>query len=152
MKYVKDIRISEDIVQESFVALWESDVLLTEDYHARSFLYLSCRNKALNFLKHQKIEEKHLVQKLGDMESERFYEDQLIRHETIRIVNDAISQLPDQTRKVILLGLEGLKNKEIASEIGISIDTVKYHKTNAYKTLRKILKDRLWILFIISGL
>ena len=38
---------------------------------------------------------------------------------------------------------ENKKSREIAEELGISVNTVKYHLKNAIKTLRERLKDHL---------
>lgn len=66
---------------------------------------------------------------------------EIIYQETLRLLHAAVSQLPKQSRKIILLGLEGKNNQEIAEEMGISINTIKTLKKNAYRFLREELKD-----------
>ncbi len=48
-----------------------------------------------------------------------------------------------------LLNLEGMDNQEIADELQVSLNTVKFHKKNAYKLLRDKLKDQFYLLFLI---
>ena len=49
----------------------------------------------------------------------------------------AIDQLPPQTRKVILLNLEGKTNPEVAEELGISVNTVKCLKKVGLRDIKR---------------
>ena len=70
--------------------------------------------------------------------------------ETLRILHQAIDTLPPQTRKIILLGLNGKNNNEIAEALNISVNTVKSLKKSAYTSLRGQLKDpMLFLLFLL---
>ena len=55
------------------------------------------------------------------------------------LVTEAMTELPEQTRKVMELVMEGKENPEIAEELGVTIDSVKSHK----KRGRQFLKSRL---------
>ena len=141
-----DMELARDIAQESFIELWRNNQINEDDEHIKAFLYVTTRNKALNHLKHKKVKENYIRENNSLMESERFYMNQLIEQETIGMVQNAIDKLPEQARKVVLLKLEGLKNKEIAEITGISVETVKYHKTRAFKILKENLKDKVWFI------
>ena len=54
-KYVRSKALSREIVQEVFADVWEDREDLDPDGHLRGFLYEMARNKALNYIKHQKI-------------------------------------------------------------------------------------------------
>ena len=70
--------------------------------------------------------------------------------ETLRILHQAIDTLPPQTRKIILLGLNGKNNNEIAEALNISVNAVKSLKKSAYTSLRGQLKDpMLFLLFLL---
>jgi RNA polymerase sigma-70 factor (ECF subfamily) len=59
-------------------------------------------------------------------------------------VTDFIEQLPDRRRTIFKLSrFEGLKNREIAEKLGISIKTVEAQMTEALRFLSKKLKDYL---------
>jgi RNA polymerase sigma-70 factor (ECF subfamily) len=143
LKYIDNLEIAEDIVQESFIELWHSKIISTNTGHEKAFLYLTTRNKALNYLKHKKVTDNYILQHKDHVETERFYLDQLIEQETIDLLHIAIGKLPQQSKKVIELKLNGLKNSEIAEEIGITVETVKYHKSRAFRILKKYLQDRM---------
>ena len=77
---------------------------------------------------------------------------EVTRQETIRILYTAIDQLPPQSRRVILLNLEGKNNNEVAGELKISVNTVKFLKKSAYETLRGLLsKNYFFVLMFLLG-
>jgi len=58
--------------------------------------------------------------------------------------------MPEQRKKVFLLFLDGLSQDEIASELNISINTVKTHKLKARQFLRDHLKNSLYLLLLVK--
>jgi RNA polymerase sigma-70 factor (ECF subfamily) len=87
--------------------------------------------------------------RLEMLESSDYYKEALIIEETNEIIYQAICKLSPQGKEVIELSLDGLKNEEIARELGISINTVKTIKQRAFKFLRKELKENVFALFLI---
>lgn len=147
LKYTNnDIEAAHDIVQESFIELWHNKKINEDTERAKAFLYLTTKNKALNYLKHERVKDNYINKNRDLIDSERYYMDQLIQQETIQLIQNAINKLPEKTRKVVLLKLEGLKNNEIAEVTGTSVETVKYHKTTAFKILKENLKDKVWLI------
>ena len=53
-KILRDATLAEDIVQEVFLKVWEMRETLKMEEAIQSYLYRSCYNTALNFLKQQK--------------------------------------------------------------------------------------------------
>lgn len=72
-----------------------------------------------------------------ELESEHYYGNHVIEEEVFNQLYEEISHLPESAQKVMLLALKGLKNKEIADELGISANTVKTQKKIAYSKLKK---------------
>ncbi|MEG1839108.1 MAG: sigma-70 family RNA polymerase sigma factor, partial [Bacteroidaceae bacterium] len=65
-------------------------------------------------------------------------------------INDAIKALPSECRQVFVMSrFEDMKYDEIASKIGISVNTVKYHMKNALMQLRSELKDYLITILVL---
>lgn len=148
LKYVgNDIEMAQDIAQESFIELWNSKISLSDIIHLKAFLFLTSKNKALNIIKHEQVKEKYF-QKYEGIESERFYQNNLIEEETRALVQRAIDKLPEKSRKVILMRLDGYRQEDIASEMNISVDTVKYYRKMAFKILRENLKDIIYFLLL----
>lgn len=130
---------SESIVQDTFIFLWENPQEFASEQAVKSWLYTTVRNKALNVLKHRKVQLKFTQEQFLEKESEIYYMQSLLEEETRRLLYTAIDHLPEQCRRVCLLNLDGLDNQKIADVMAISPDTVKFHKKNAYKLLRELL-------------
>ena len=55
------------------------------------------------------------------------------------MVNLAVSGMPETRKRIFILSrVKGLKNREIAEEMGVSIKTVEYHISKALEELRKL--------------
>ncbi|RPH31903.1 MAG: RNA polymerase sigma-70 factor [Bacteroidales bacterium] len=147
-KFIHDYDDAEDIVQEVFIELWHQRVKFESIYHIKSFLYLSIKNRCINYKKHLLSKEKHSKSIIDN--NDLYFEDYVLEAEVIQNLNNAINNLPEQRKQVILLSMQGLKNNEIAEDMRISIDTVKLHKKLAYKQLREKLNPSLSILLLLS--
>ena len=101
-----------------------------------SFLFLSVKNKALNFLRRQQAQERYLNNR---MEEESFFLNNIIREEVYYHLQKMIGELSDPVRQIYELTLQELSNEEIAEQLGLSVDSVKAHK----KRGKQILKERL---------
>ena len=75
----------------------------------------------------------------------------LIRQELEAEINRCINLLPKECRQVFVKSrVEQKQYKEIAAEMGISVNTVKYHMKNAMKLLQGALQGYMkWIVFLI---
>lgn len=143
-RYLGDSGLANDTVQECFIKLWQQREDFEFLHQIKSFLYTSVKNRALNELEHRKV----VVNYSGELafkEEEVFFRDQVIEEETYRLLIASIGKLPEQTRKVMLLALEGKNNKEIAAELAIADGTVHTLKKIAYKRLREELKDYVYL-------
>jgi len=147
-KYVSDADVAQDMVQEAFVALWEKIEDFNQQDEMRAFLYTAVRNKCLNYLKHLSVKEKHQEGLIYELESEHLFSLQIIEEESFNQLYIEIEALPPSARKIILLALKGMKNKEIAEFLEISENTVKTQKKIAYSKLKQKLSPNIFrILF-----
>jgi len=142
-RYISDTFAVEDMIQEVFVSFWEKRQNFEHENAVKSFLYTSVRNKCLNHLKHLAVLKKHEKQLIYELESKQFFSRHLIEEETFNQLYIEISHLPESAQKIMLLALKGLKNKEIATTLGISENTVKTQKKIAYSKLKKKLSPTL---------
>ena len=147
-KYLDDMEVAADIAQECFIRLWHGDQTFESEDKVKGFLYTTARNLALNELKHDAIVARY-VQK-GMLESEEYLRDNVIEEEVYAIIYKAIDELAPQSRKVILLSLPELSNGEIAEKLGISVNSVRTLKQNAYKKLKGLLKEYFYFLFLLN--
>ena len=67
------------------------------------------------------------------------------------IIDDTLKHLGERTETIFRLSrFEGLTNREIAAELGISEKTVEYHMSKALKELRVSLEDYLPMLLFFN--
>ncbi len=140
-KYIQNTQVCEDIVQDIFVKLWEKQNLFKDHISAKAFCYKSIRNSCLDYIKHGNVEKKFLNSRIGYDDIEDSLIDNIIKAEAYNIVYQKINELPEMGKKVVLLSFDNFTNEEIATQLGIAINTVKTHKGRAYKFLRKELSD-----------
>ena len=141
---------AEEIMQEVFLKLWQKREVLEID-NPGGWLHRVASNLAYNYLKRQALEGR-LLSSLKNKPANLFSEidQQLDYKESKELIYKALSQLPDQQRKVYQLSLqEGLSRKEIADLLQISPHTVKNHRAKALQFIKNFL-GRTTLLF--SGL
>ena len=145
-KFVNDEDIAKDIVQDVFAKIWSSGKRFESEKSMRVYFYLATKNTAFDYLKKEKRTSSLTDISDYSVELEDVILNEIIREETYRMLGDALAVLTQKARDVIYLNLNGLSNKEIAEELGVSVNTVKTHKLHAFRELRKILGDQYLIL------
>ena len=131
-----DTEAVQDQVQSVFISLWDNRENFENEKAVKTFLYTSVRNKCLNHLKHLSVRQKHEENLIYELESTQFFTQQVIEEDTFNLLYQEIENLPKSARKIMLLALKGLKNKEIAKALDISENTVKTQKKIAYAKLK----------------
>ncbi|MDO5969407.1 RNA polymerase sigma-70 factor [Flavivirga aquimarina] len=140
-KYLSDLELSKDIVQEVFLKVWEDKMTFQNENHTTGFFYKAVKNKCLNYLKSKsyKVTERYESANLKAHKTEEFNISEAVAIETTVVIENAIKKLPEKAAKVIRLSIEDYSNNEIAEELSISVNTVKDHKKSAYRKLRNLL-------------
>lgn len=124
---------SEDIVQQIFVELLEKAVVGSlEVGNMKGYLYTVVRNRAVKYVK--KDQEKVSVESAMYLTDENILS---ISVEEEALVWDWIDALPTERRNIFLMAKQqGMKYREIAIQLNISIKTVEGQMGKALKTLR----------------
>lgn len=147
----KDHGISEDIVQNVFVYLWENRSRINDSFSVKSYLYRSVYNEFIDQYRKKKSVtalEKKYIDALKYIVKE---EDENSLEKLIALVKQEIENLPPKCKQIFLLSKqEGLTNVEIAEYLNISIKSVEAHITKAFSVLRKIAGKKIYnILFLL---
>ena len=157
LQYLPDRKDSEDILQDTFMKLWEIRETLNEQSNIRNFLYTITKNNCLNYLRNQKIVFKH-QENIKYLEMQFNYEalerlGNYMEFEELRDrIENVIADLPDDLRETFRLSrFEELRYKEIAEKQSISIKTVEARMTKTLRILRHELKDYVTIICLISN-
>ncbi len=146
---LKDPDEAEEIVQETFVKIWNKRQDIEIKTSVKNYLIQSIKNQCFNHIKHAQIKRNHSEEVLK--ESRVFEEDDsLVADELSEKIERAINKLPEERKKIFIMSRhEGLKYKEIADQLGISIKTVENQMGKALKTLREELTEYLSIAIMI---
>jgi len=139
---LQDSEMAEEIVQELFVRIWEKRESLTIESSVKHYLFISVKNQCLNQLQHQKIRKKYADKMIESPEQQIDPEQYFMEVELIRRIEKCIESLPPKRQEIFRLSREkGLKYKEIAQELNISIKTVEAQMGLALKYLHDELKE-----------
>lgn len=138
---IKDHTSTDEIVQELFIKLWNKRLDLPLISNFRGYLFTAARNHTYNTLRNlarkQELEKNYILYK------QQYGEDPTLNSAPIdfaALMDSAIAQLSPQRQKVYLLSrMQGLSQKQIAAQLGISIETVKKHIMTAVKDMREYL-------------
>ncbi len=139
-QYLENLEKSKDIVQEVFIKMWNHEILSQDQDAIKAYLYTSVRNKSLDYLKSKEYKVKSTEVDIALLESEDYFEKEVLIEEVSRLVDQALNVLPLKCREIVELSMRGHQNNQIAEELQISINTVKSQKKIAYKKLRPLLK------------
>ena len=135
-KYVKDVFVAEEIVQDVFLKIWENPQNLTDIKLVKPYLYRSVINASINYINKQKNIELHHL-KIAAESSDQELLDLDEENELIVLLHQEINKLPPQCQKVFKMNrFEQLKYKEIAIRLNLSERTVENHIATALKLLR----------------
>ncbi len=147
-RYVQDDTITDDFVQDAFLNVWERRKEFNALLPIRAFLYLNVRNACLNWLKHLGVRQRN-EQEFASFLQEGEEENFIIEDSVHARLYEAIDGLSERAREIVLMTLNGASNPEIASTLGVSLNTVKTVKLRAYKVLREKLKGLNWLLVVL---
>lgn len=139
-RYARSKTLAKDIVQESFVNLWNKRSSIDPDQSLMAYLFQIVRNQALNYLRDHSSESVSLDDlSPGSLSStDQIPEVVSSDDKTGKQMLELIDQLPDRQREAIRLSrFEGLDHEEIAYVMNISDRTVNNHIVKAIKTLKK---------------
>lgn len=141
VRFVRSGEVAEEIVADVFVKLWKnrSQIHLYASFHA--YCYRAVKNQSLDYLKssgrqhasHSELTDAHHTLTASGQSPEQGVLDQ----EIDALLDNAIAQLPKQGQLIYRMSRDqGLKYREIAGQLGISVRTVETHMGRSFQTLR----------------
>ena len=151
-RFLGEMEPSESVVQDVFLKFWQKRRELMITSSLRSYLFRAVRNLSLNYLEHRKIMTGY-SQMVLERESDRYdYSDFYVEVGLKEKIDAAVAALPEKRQEIFRLAREeGMKYREIADQLGISVKTVETQMTLALKQLRTSLKDyRHLVLFFLA--
>jgi RNA polymerase sigma-70 factor (family 1) len=149
---VKEPHSCEDIVQETFLRVWEKKQNLIGSEELTWYMYTAVRNNCLSFIekKQKTVLGEFNGQEIIDMPGER-PSPTARESDYDTLLKEALTNLPPKCREVFVLSrVSNLTYKQIGDSLGISIKTVENQMGKALKILRAYIKQKQGIPAIIS--
>ena len=143
-KIVKDNQIATEIVSDAFVKLWEKRTDMLQADAIKSFLYVVCKHKSIDFLKQSRNRLAHDDLHLEELEwKETDTLTKIIYTELIELIAIEIERLPAQQAKIFELSFfEGKETHEICEELGTTASTVYFAKSKAISALKEAFQKK----------
>ena len=141
MRLLKSREYAEDVFQDAFTVVWQSRRFIDPDASFSSYLYTIIRNRLLNQLRdaanEEKLKESILSQALDYTDDTKR---EVMLNDLKFIISRALEQLTPRQREIFEMSREAqLSHKEIAGELGISVNTVQEHISSSLKIIRTYL-------------
>ena len=149
-KYVRDFDIGKDIVHDVFLNMWDKRESIDTSKSIKSYLFTSVYNRCLNYIRDNKKFDQNEVD-LERLNPDQAWDssDKLVETELEDKIKAILDSLPEKCREIFLMNrFEGLKYKEVAEKLGISVKTVETQMSKALKILRGNLVEYLTIILL----
>lgn len=128
---------AEDIVQSTYIKLWEKRRKLTIKTSLKSYLFRSAYHLFIDQYKKGQRQASVLEKLKYEIVVSTIQEDKVENEKRSKKMRDLVNELPEKCKEILLLSKEkGLKNKEIALELDISIKTVESQIRIAFQKIR----------------
>ena len=146
---INNLELSQDIVSDCFVRIWERKETIQIQSSLKNYLLLSVRNAIYSYLRSPESRKDNIENIIRKLENTPVEEYDLETEEAINRIKALIDELPDQRKKILeLAAFYGKTYKEIAEILNVSVNTVNTQMTRAYSYLRdKLSKNDFLLLF-----
>lgn len=145
--YVKSYDNADEIVQDTFIKIWEIRSTLDPNQSIKAFLFRCVHNNCINYIKKAKvsgrlseayINEMQYRMQILEQDTPDSYFDKLAEEDLENRIQKAIDELPQQCKEIFLLNrFSEMSYKEIAEKLQISVNTVKTQLSRAMGKIRE---------------
>lgn len=136
--YVRSHEVAEEIVEDVFVKLWLRRSEVAQINHLGTYLYIATKNRSLNVLNKEKVEFTNSAE-LPESELPVGYStphDNMVHSELMNSMQRAVDSLPERCKIIFkLIREDGLKYKEVAQVLDISVNTIDAQMAIAIKRI-----------------
>lgn len=151
-KYADSMPDAEELVQDTFLSIWEKRESIIITTSIKSYIYQSVKNRGLNAIRNRNRRNTHLTV----INNTKAQTPEALDSLNVEDINDklftALDQLPPRCKSIFEMSrIQGLKHKEIAAQMNIKIKTVENQIGIALKYLKVHLSEYLhFIAFLFS--
>lgn len=137
---LQDMEAAEEVVQDFFYVYWNNRHEIEIQTSLKSYLYQSVRNKALKIIRHESVKQKYAARFMEEGSNAREERNPYELKELQALVNEVLAQLPERCSQIFCMNrFDGLKYREIAEQLSVSVKTVEANMSKALWEFRKAL-------------
>jgi RNA polymerase sigma-70 factor (ECF subfamily) len=143
IKLVKSDLYAAELLQDTFIKLWDNRRNVDPDQSFRSYLFRIAENNVYDFFR-KAARDKRLQEAIINSAGEiyKHVEEDLFTKQNEQLLQDAINLLPPKRRQVFqLIKIEERSYDEVSSLLNISASTINDHIVKATKYIRENLKQ-----------
>ncbi|HMG07590.1 MAG TPA: RNA polymerase sigma-70 factor [Mucilaginibacter sp.] len=144
--YLKSKELAEEVVADVLYQVWSTKHHLENIQHLRVYLFTAVRNRCYTQLSKKKREQSLFVN-TGELHEDSHIdfnvdpEKQMITGELSKFIKEIVEDLPPRCKQIYkLIREEGLRNKDVAVQLGISINTIDVQLAIALKKITKAMQ------------
>ncbi|BAV09416.1 RNA polymerase sigma-70 factor, ECF subfamily [Filimonas lacunae] len=142
--------LAEEIVQDVFLKIWTERKQLTTVHNFNAWLYILSKNQALNALRKIVNERRHQQRWSQEQRETEWTEDGSFTDAAIDLLDKAVQQLPPQQQKVFILSrYQRLTYQDIAQQLNLSRETVKYYLRLAMQSIAQYMTNHTYLLWLV---
>lgn len=148
-RLIDDSEEGRKITTDVFEKLFRRHIHFNTWVNIQAFLYISCRNSCLNYLKARERNRKKEKEFIS-LQSDRFVEMEFLEATVIKAIHTAVESLSPQCRRVVeMLYFEEKTYTEIALSLGVTESTVRNQKRRALQLLKEKLGPSQFLLLVL---
>lgn len=141
LKLVADKNVSEEIVMDVMLAVWQKRDQLKGNLSISAYLYKSVRNRLIDHLRKQQLATVSLEVTAIEPPGSYITDSRLLQKELESLYRTSLNRLPPQKKRIFTMSREeGSSYKEIASRLRLSKNTVENHMVAALRMLKENMK------------
>lgn len=141
LNYSQDRSKIEDVVQETFISLWNKRRSLNIKSSLSNYLYRTAHNKMMDFYRKKGRKDIFLMEYYHTALMRAEKKDDEYKKGLLQKLKICMQSLPERCREVfIACKLSKKTNQEIAQEMNIALKTVEGHVSKGYRLLKECMK------------
>lgn len=137
-KLITDKNVSEEIVMDVMLAVWQKRDMLNSNLSLSAYLYRSVKNRLIDHLRKQYVPTVSLDTTAVEPPSSFVTDSRLLHKELESLYRSSLNRLPPQKKRIFTMSREeGSSYKEIADRLQLSKNTVENHMVAAIKLMKE---------------
>lgn len=139
LRLTGEVFIAEEIAQDAFLKVWLNRLALPDIVNFDGWLYTIAKNLTFNAIKGLQQEKKKRLEMVRESLTAHYPQtDHLVQEKQFNaILEQAIARLPPKQKQTyLLIKKQEMKREEVAAELQVSAETVKWNLEQAMKSIR----------------